>query len=51
LIQQANPGKTIAQIFTGLLTRQFGEESFTVERVVEPPSSETDPNPAPGGSR
>ena len=30
-------GRTVAQVFTGLLTRQFGEDAFTVERVVEPP--------------
>jgi hypothetical protein len=52
VVDAATPvGKTIAQIFTGLLTRQFGEEAFTVERVVEAPPSETDPNPTPGGSR
>jgi hypothetical protein len=33
VIDAATPvGKTIAQIFTGLLTRQFGEEAFTVKR-------------------
>jgi hypothetical protein len=29
-------GRTIAQIFTGLVTREFGEEAFTVEQVVQP---------------
>jgi hypothetical protein len=28
-------GRTIAQIFTGLLARQFGEGSFTVEHVSD----------------
>lgn len=27
-------GKTIAQVFTGLLAREFGDDAFTVERVV-----------------
>ncbi len=38
VIDAATPiGRTIAQVFTGLLTRQFGEDAFTVERVIEPP--------------
>ena len=28
-------GQAIARIFTGFLTREFGEESFKVERVTE----------------
>lgn len=28
-------GRTVAQIFTGLLARQFGEGAFTVEHVLE----------------
>lgn len=27
-------GKTVSQVFTSLLTRQFGEEAFTVEHVA-----------------
>jgi len=30
-------GRAIARIFTGFLTREFGEESFKVERVGGPP--------------
>jgi hypothetical protein len=32
-------GKTIAQIFTGLLGREFGEDAFTVERVIGAPQA------------
>jgi hypothetical protein len=35
-------GKTIAQIFTGLLGREFGEDSFTVERVIGVPQAMAD---------
>ena len=28
-------GRTVSQIFTSLLARQFGEEAFTVEHVSE----------------
>lgn len=28
-------GRTVAQIFTGLLAREFGEDAFTVEDVAE----------------
>lgn len=35
-------GKTIAQIFTGLLGREFGENAFTVERVVGAPQAVVD---------
>jgi hypothetical protein len=45
VVDAATPvGQAIARIFTGLLTRQFGEDAFTVERVVEPPAAD----PAPG---
>ncbi|MBI3184643.1 MAG: hypothetical protein HYZ28_21105 [Myxococcales bacterium] len=38
VIDAATPvGRTIAQIFTGLLSREFGEDAFTVERVGESP--------------
>jgi hypothetical protein len=38
-VDAATPvGRTIAQIFTGLLSREFGEDAFTVERVTEPPA-------------
>ncbi len=49
VIDAATPvGRSIAQIFTGLLTREFGEDAFTVERVAEPPPAE----PAvPGAAR
>jgi len=30
-------GRTVARVFTELLTREFGEDAFTVERVVDPP--------------
>ena len=30
-------GRAIARIFTGFLTREFGEEAFKVERVGGPP--------------
>ena len=41
VVDAATPvGQAIARIFTELLTREFGEEAFTVERVVEPPSAE-----------
>ena len=30
-------GKTVSQVFTSLLTRQFGEDGFTVEHVSERP--------------
>jgi hypothetical protein len=30
-------GKTVSQIFTSLLTRQFGEDAFRVEHVVATP--------------
>ena len=29
-------GRAIARIFTGFLTREFGEEAFKVERVGDP---------------
>ena len=29
-------GLTVAQVFTGLLVRQFGDDAFTVERVEKP---------------
>ena len=32
-------GRTVSQIFTSLLARQFGEEAFTVEHVVAPAES------------
>jgi hypothetical protein len=35
-------GKTIAQIFTGLLGREFGDDAFTVERVVGAPQTAAD---------
>jgi len=39
VVDAATPvGRTIAQIFTGLLSREFGEDAFTVERVTEPPA-------------
>jgi len=41
-------GKTIAQIFTGLLSREFGEDAFAVERVVDGPATEPG---AVGGAR
>ena len=50
VVDAATPvGRTIAQIFTGLLTREFGEDAFTVERVLEPP--ETPPGPGEGAVR
>lgn len=40
VIEGATPvGRTIAQVFTGLLIRAFGEDAFTVERVTEPPQA------------
>lgn len=30
-------GVTIAQVFTGLLTREIGEDAFSVHRVIDPP--------------
>jgi hypothetical protein len=30
---RAEAGRTVARIFTGFLTQQFGEEAFRVERV------------------
>lgn len=39
-------GRTIAQVFTGLLTREFGEDAFTVERLTEAPETEPGPEPA-----
>ncbi len=45
VVDAATPvGQAIARIFTEFLTREFGEEAFTVERVVEPPPA--DPQPA-----
>ena len=35
-------GKTIAQVFTGLLAREFGEDAFAVERVVGVPQTGVD---------
>ena len=29
-------GQTVARIFTGLLSRQFGDDAYRVERVLEP---------------
>ena len=44
-------GRQIAQIFTGLLTRGFGERAFRVERVERADQVErTDRNSAPGES-
>ena len=30
-------GRAIARIFTGFLTREFGEKAFKVERIAGPP--------------
>ena len=50
VVDAATPvGRSIAQIFTGLLTRQFGEDAFTVARIVEPP--EAAPGPTNGAAR
>jgi hypothetical protein len=38
-------GETIARIFTGFLRREFGEESFAVERVAT-----DEPLPRPAGT-
>ena len=38
-------GRAIARIFTGFLTRQFGEEAFRVERLTGTASE-----PAPAGT-
>lgn len=38
-------GRAIAQIFTGLLSREFGEDAFTVERVGELKPSPTGARP------
>jgi hypothetical protein len=47
-IDAATPvGRSISQIFTGLLTRQFGEEGFAVERIVEAPKGSTNQVPTP----
>lgn len=35
-------GQSVAQIFTELLTREFGEEAFTVERRGDRPSAAPD---------
>lgn len=36
VVDAATPvGRTITQIFTGLLARQFGDDAFTVERLRE----------------
>ncbi len=38
-------GRSIAQIFTGLLAREFGEDAFTVDRIdgdPPPPHSRAD---------
>jgi hypothetical protein len=39
-------GQTVAQIFTGLLTREFGEEAFEVERAKY--ASQNEPNDGRG---
>lgn len=45
VVDAATPvGRTIAQIFTGLLTREFGEDAFGVERVIEPPDAGPEPS-------
>ena len=50
VVDAATPvGRTVAQIFTGLLTREFGEDAFAVERVAEPP--EADPGKDEGAAR
>lgn len=50
VVDAATPvGQTIAQIFTGLLTREFGEDAFTVERLTAPP--EVRPSAVEGGER
>lgn len=52
VVDAATPvGRTIAQIFTGLLTRQFGEDSYTVERVIEPPEAEPGSGQTGGAAR
>lgn len=38
-------GETIAQVFTGFLRREFGDESFAVERVAT-----DEPLPRPAGA-
>lgn len=42
-------GRTIAQIFTGLVTRQFGEDAFTVEHVID--ATEAEPGSSEGAAR
>ena len=50
VVDAATPvGQTVAQIFTGLLTREFGEDAFTVERLTAPP--EAKPGAVEGGER
>jgi len=45
-IDGATPvGQTIASVFTELLARELGEEAFTVERLLEPPEPEAEPEP------
>jgi hypothetical protein len=33
-----NAPALVAQRFSGLLTREFGEDAFAVDRVTEPPA-------------
>lgn len=35
-------GQTVAQIFTGLLIREFGDDAFSVERAGDRPSTTPD---------
>jgi hypothetical protein len=50
VVDAATPvGRTIAQIFTGFLTREFGEDAFKVERITERPAAE--PGAAAGAGR
>ena len=38
-------GRNIAKIFTGFITRQFGEGAFKVERTFSPQEAGRDPQP------
>jgi hypothetical protein len=50
VVDAATPvGQTVAQIFTGLLTREFGEDAFTVVRLTSPPETRT--SAVEGGER
>lgn len=48
---RSNVGRAIARIFTGFLTREFGEDAFTVKKVIAATADKDAKPAATGGAR